>query len=441
MAGTRLRIVTVDGKEAGVGEEGEVRAKGPQVTLGYLDAALDAAALDEDGWFRTGDLGKLDAEGNLTITGRLKDVIIRKGENISAKEVEDLLFTHPKVADVAVIGLPDAESGERACAVVGAPPGEEPIGFDEMTAHLLAAGLITRKLPEQLELVDALPRNPSGKILKFELQARFQRRFVCNEVAKRVGRCSAAAAVARARPGLCRTRRRVAGGARGGAASVRLSPAMPARAPARWPLISSRWQAPSPSQAWAQPAGSTFARPGWRPLQPIARPWSNTGGAPGVEADSMSISTARARSPVESLTPAPAARAADRRGCRGPTRGEVVAEDRNVDGADDRVVVGPRVVGARGRQDQQGIGAVADGALGQRHRLAGRGAPVPASTGTRPPTASRTAASRALRSSASRVAASPVEPATTTPRTPASTSWAAWSAVAGASSRRPGRTA
>jgi acyl-CoA synthetase (AMP-forming)/AMP-acid ligase II len=173
VAGTTLRIVTVEGKEAGPGEEGEVRAKGPQVTLGYLDPALDAGAFDEDGWFRTGDLGTLDAEGNLTITGRLKDVIIRKGENISAKEVEDLLFTHPRVADVAVIGLPDPDSGERACAVVVTAPGDEPIGFDEMTRHLLDAGLITRKLPEQLELVDALPRNPSGKIVKFELQKRF----------------------------------------------------------------------------------------------------------------------------------------------------------------------------------------------------------------------------------------------------------------------------
>jgi cyclohexanecarboxylate-CoA ligase len=173
VAGTRLRIVTVDGKEAGVGEEGEVRAKGPQVTLGYLDPALDDDAFDDEGWFRTGDLGTLDADGNLTITGRLKDVIIRKGENISAKEVEDLLFTHPQVGDVAVVGLPDPESGERACAVVVTAPGAEPITFDEMTRHLLAAGLITRKLPEQLELVDALPRNPSGKIVKFELQKRF----------------------------------------------------------------------------------------------------------------------------------------------------------------------------------------------------------------------------------------------------------------------------
>ncbi|HEX2565163.1 MAG TPA: cyclohexanecarboxylate-CoA ligase, partial [Acidimicrobiales bacterium] len=80
----------------------------------------------------------------------------------------------PKVDDVAVIGLRDAERGERACAVVVPAAGQEPLGIDEMTAHLLDAGLITRKLPEQLELVDALPRNPSGKILKFELQARFQ---------------------------------------------------------------------------------------------------------------------------------------------------------------------------------------------------------------------------------------------------------------------------
>ncbi len=173
VAETSLRIVTVDGKDAGVGEEGEIRAKGPQVTLGYLDPALNAGAFDEEGWFRTGDLGTLDADGNLTITGRLKDVIIRKGENISAKEVEDLLFTHPQVGDVAVIGLPDDESGERACAVVVTAPDAQPITFEEMKRHLLDAGLITRKLPEQIELVDALPRNPSGKIVKFELQKQF----------------------------------------------------------------------------------------------------------------------------------------------------------------------------------------------------------------------------------------------------------------------------
>ncbi|HEY8526023.1 MAG TPA: AMP-binding protein [Acidimicrobiales bacterium] len=173
VAGATIRIVTLDGKEAGVGEEGEVRAKGGQVMLGYLDPALDKEAFDEDGWFRTGDLGRLDEDGNLTITGRLKDVIIRKGENISAKELEDILFTHPKVADVAVVGLPDEERGERACAVVVTAEGQNDITMEEMTEHLTAAGIITRKLPEQLEIVDALPRNPSGKIVKADLRARF----------------------------------------------------------------------------------------------------------------------------------------------------------------------------------------------------------------------------------------------------------------------------
>ena len=113
MPGVELKLVTLDGRVAGVGEEGEVRAKAPQLMVGYLDAALDAEAFDDDGYFRTGDLGRLDERGMLVITGRLKDVIIRKGENVSAKEVEDHLYTHPKVADVAVIGLPDAERGEH----------------------------------------------------------------------------------------------------------------------------------------------------------------------------------------------------------------------------------------------------------------------------------------------------------------------------------------
>jgi len=171
---TTVRVVGLDGREATTGEEGEIRVKGPQVTKGYLDAALDADAFDDAGWFRTGDLGVVDEGGHVTITGRLKDVIIRKGENIPAKEVEDLLFTHPKVADVAVVGLRDPERGERACAVVVTADGEDDISLAEAAEHLLAAGLITRKLPEQLEIVDVLPRNPAGKVVKFELQRRFQ---------------------------------------------------------------------------------------------------------------------------------------------------------------------------------------------------------------------------------------------------------------------------
>ena len=106
-------------------------------------------------------------------TGRLKDIIIRKGENISAKELEDMLFRHPKIADVAVIGLPDPASGERACAVVQTAEGAEPIEFAEMSEFLLGEGLMKMKLPEQLEFVAVIPRNPSGKVLKHVLQAEY----------------------------------------------------------------------------------------------------------------------------------------------------------------------------------------------------------------------------------------------------------------------------
>jgi acyl-CoA synthetase (AMP-forming)/AMP-acid ligase II len=166
--GTQLRVVSIEGRAAAAGEEGELQVKGGQVLQGYVDASLDADAFD-DGWLRTGDLGTIDGDGYVRITGRLKDVIIRKGENISAKEVEDVLYTHPKVADVAVIGLPDPDVGERACAVVVCQDGMV-LSFDEMVDHLRGAGLSTRKMPEQLELVEALPRNPSGKVVKFELR-------------------------------------------------------------------------------------------------------------------------------------------------------------------------------------------------------------------------------------------------------------------------------
>jgi acyl-CoA synthetase (AMP-forming)/AMP-acid ligase II len=171
---TELIAVTLDEHRAGVGEEGEIRVKGPMVMRGYLDASLDADAFDADGYLRTGDLGKLDADGNVAITGRVKDIIIRNMENISAKELEDILFTHAKVADVAVVGLPDDRTGERACAVVVSVDPKDPPTLAELCDHLLGAGLMKQKLPEQLELVDALPRNPTGKIVKFELRDRFK---------------------------------------------------------------------------------------------------------------------------------------------------------------------------------------------------------------------------------------------------------------------------
>jgi len=173
MPGVELKVVTMDGEAASAGQEGEVRAKAPQLMLGYLDESLHASAFDDEGYFRTGDLGVLDDEGNLAITGRLKDIIIRHGENISAKEVEDLLYSHPKVADVAVVGLPDARTGERACAVVSTKQGAEPLAFAEMQQFLTDAGLRTQAIPEQLEVVAAVPRNPAGKILKHELRAQY----------------------------------------------------------------------------------------------------------------------------------------------------------------------------------------------------------------------------------------------------------------------------
>ncbi|MBA2607843.1 MAG: AMP-binding protein [Actinobacteria bacterium] len=171
--GVQLRAVTLDGKATGIDEEGEIRAKAPQMMKGYLDPSLDADAFDEDGWFRTGDLGVIDADGNVKITGRLKDIIIRKGENISAKEVEDLLFTHDKIADVAVIGLPDPASGERACAVVVLANPEAKVSLVDIRNFLTDKGLMVQKVPEQVEYIATLPRNPTGKVLKHELRSQF----------------------------------------------------------------------------------------------------------------------------------------------------------------------------------------------------------------------------------------------------------------------------
>ena len=169
--GVELRVM-LDGKELGRGEEGELQVRGEQLCMGYLDASLDADAFTADGWFRTGDLGVVDADGWVSLTGRLKDIIIRKGENISAKEIEDLLHAHPKVAEAAVVGLPDPASGERACAVI-VTKGDEPISFAEMSEYLVGHQLSRHKVPEQLEFVDSLPRNPTGKVLKKDLRATY----------------------------------------------------------------------------------------------------------------------------------------------------------------------------------------------------------------------------------------------------------------------------
>ncbi len=171
--GVEIRIVGEDEQACVAGEDGEIRVRGPMLFRGYLDRALDRDALDASGFMRTGDIGRLDEAGSLRVTGRAKDIIIRKGENISAKEVEDVLASHAGVADVAVIGLPDRERGERCCAVVVCDEGEERPTLDALVLHCERSGLMKQKHPEQLEWIAALPRNSTGKVLKAELRSRF----------------------------------------------------------------------------------------------------------------------------------------------------------------------------------------------------------------------------------------------------------------------------
>ncbi|MDG1368282.1 MAG: AMP-binding protein [Acidimicrobiales bacterium] len=169
MPGVDLVAVADDESLCPPGVEGELRAKGPQVMLGYVDESLNADVFDANGYFRTGDLGVIDEDGYVTITGRLKDIIIRHGENVSAKEVEDLLYTCADVADVAVFGVPDERTGERVVAAIVAAEGASPT-VQSIGEFLKAAGLRNQALPERVDVIDTLPRNPAGKVLKRELQ-------------------------------------------------------------------------------------------------------------------------------------------------------------------------------------------------------------------------------------------------------------------------------
>ena len=168
--GCRIAVVHPDGTDCEPDEVGEVRVSGTMLFKGYSDPTLDADAFDEQGRYRTGDLGSLRTDGRLNITGRMKDIIIRKGENISARDVEDALYSHPKVRDVAVIGLPDRERGERVCAVVE-PADSDELAFDEMVEWCLAQGLMKQKIPEQLVVMAEMPRNQTlNKVLKYKLR-------------------------------------------------------------------------------------------------------------------------------------------------------------------------------------------------------------------------------------------------------------------------------
>ena len=167
-------IKLVDHNNAAVAGEGEICARGPQMLVGYLHAEDDAASFDSEGYFRTGDLARKVDDRYIVVTGRAKDIIIRNGENISPKEVEDLLLRHPDIAEIAIVGLPDARTGERACAVI--VPKQQP-GPDvaSLRAFLDTHRLATFKVPEQVVLVETLPKNDAGKVLKHQLRATLSR--------------------------------------------------------------------------------------------------------------------------------------------------------------------------------------------------------------------------------------------------------------------------
>jgi cyclohexanecarboxylate-CoA ligase len=171
--GAEIKILDDNGIEVPPDTVGELRVRGPMVCKGYTRPELTADAFDSDGFFRTGDLARLRPDGHLVLSGRIKDIMIRKGENIGAKEIEDLLYQHPKIAEVAIIGLPDPSRGERVCAVVETAPGETAITLPELVAYCRQAGLMTQKIPEQLEIVAELPRNATLKILKYQLRQQF----------------------------------------------------------------------------------------------------------------------------------------------------------------------------------------------------------------------------------------------------------------------------
>ena len=150
--------------------DGEIRARGPQMLVGYLHPEDETASFDDEGYFRTGDLGRWVDDGYLVVTGRAKDIIIRNGENISPKEVEDILVGHPGIAEIAVVGVPHERTGERACAVIVASD-QRALDLTDLRELLLSEGLAKFKIPEQIAIWDALPKNDAGKILKHQIRA------------------------------------------------------------------------------------------------------------------------------------------------------------------------------------------------------------------------------------------------------------------------------
>jgi len=154
-----------------IAEDGEIRARGPQMLVGYVHAEDEAGAFDDEGYYRTGDQGRLVDGDCLVVTGRIKDLIIRNGENISPKEIEDILVSHPGIQEIAIVGVPDARTGERAVAVI-VPRARAAPDVAALAEFLAGFGVARFKYPEGVALWDALPKNDAGKVLKQGIRAR-----------------------------------------------------------------------------------------------------------------------------------------------------------------------------------------------------------------------------------------------------------------------------
>lgn len=178
LRGMELRVVDDDERAVPPGTEGELRVRGPSQFVGYFKRPeFTRESYAADGWFKTGDRGTLDVDGYLSITGRSKDLIIRGGENIPVVEVENVLFAHPKVASVSIVGMPDPRLGERACAFV-IPRAGETLTLAEIVQYLEGKQLARQKFPERLELVTEFPMTPSGKVQKYRLRQLVAERLV-----------------------------------------------------------------------------------------------------------------------------------------------------------------------------------------------------------------------------------------------------------------------
>ncbi|HFL1156546.1 TPA: medium-chain fatty-acid--CoA ligase [Escherichia coli] len=185
-AGVEIKVVDDARKTLPPGYEGEEASRGPNVFMGYFDEPeLTARALDEEGWYYSGDFCRMDEAGYIKITGRKKDIIVRGGENISSREVEDILLQHPKIHDACVVAMPDERLGERSCAYVVLKAPHHSLSLEDVVAFFSRKRVAKYKYPEHIVVIEKLPRTASGKIQKFLLRKDIMRRLtqdVCEEI-------------------------------------------------------------------------------------------------------------------------------------------------------------------------------------------------------------------------------------------------------------------